>query len=91
MKNYENPSTFVKVTAKKNQWHLFFWTRCISKHAFPIMFKILCANGQKASASGGLLPPDSLPGLCPWTPLGLPSPDPPDWPVFILGLSGGTP
>ena len=27
-KNYENPSIFVKVTAK-NQWHLFFWTRCI--------------------------------------------------------------
>ena len=26
-KNYENPSIFVKVTAK-NQWHLFFWTRC---------------------------------------------------------------
>jgi len=25
---------------------------------------------QKASASGGLGPPDSLPGLCPWTPLG---------------------
>ena len=24
MKNYENPSTFVKVTAKKNQWHLFY-------------------------------------------------------------------
>ena len=23
-----------------------------------------------ASASGGLRPPDSLPGLCPWTPLG---------------------
>jgi len=26
--NYENPSIFVKVTAKK-QWHLIFWTRCI--------------------------------------------------------------
>jgi len=27
-KNYENPSIFVNVTAKKNQWHLFIWTRC---------------------------------------------------------------
>ena len=27
--NYEKPSIFVKVTAKKNQWHLCFWTRCI--------------------------------------------------------------
>ena len=27
LQNYENPSIFVKVAAK-NQWHLFFWTRC---------------------------------------------------------------
>ena len=36
--------------------------------------------------------PDPLPGLCPgphWG--GLPSPEPPDWPVFILGLSGEFP
>jgi len=32
---------------------------------------------QNLSASGGLRPPDPLPGLCPWTPLGdFRSPDP---------------
>jgi len=33
-KNYENPSTFVKVTAKKSV-ALFFWTRCIILYCVP--------------------------------------------------------
>jgi len=33
--------------------------------------------------------PRPLPGLCPWTPRGDFHPEPPDWSVFILGLSGG--
>ena len=33
-------------------------------------FFISSANVQKASAAGGLGPPDRLPGLCPRTPLG---------------------
>jgi len=39
---------------------------------------------QKASASGGLSPPDLLPGLCPWIPLRTSVPEPADWPAFIL-------
>jgi len=35
-----------------------------------ILTQILCVVSQKASASGGLHPPDPLPGLHPWTPLG---------------------
>ena len=63
--------------------YLYIWT-CISYN--PSKYYV-----PKASASGGHRPPDPLPGLCPSTPLGdrLPSPEPPDWPVFILGLSGG--
>jgi len=33
--------------------------------------------------------PDLPSGALPLDPLGLPSSKPPDWPVFILGLSGG--
>ena len=32
-----------------------------------ILMQILCVVSQKASASGGLSPPDPLPGLRPWT------------------------
>jgi len=35
---------------------------------------IMCSFTKKASASGGLRPPDSLPGLHPWIPLGDGSP-----------------
>ena len=34
---------------------------------------IMCSFTKKASASGGLRPPNPLPGLCPWTSLREPS------------------
>jgi len=34
------------------------------------MWQISGINYKNLSASGGLRPPDLLPGLCPWTPLG---------------------
>jgi len=37
-KNYENPSIFVKVTAKKSVAP-FFWTRCITVIARPEYMK----------------------------------------------------
>jgi len=42
-----------------------------------ILMPILYVFHKKASATGALHPPDSLPGLSPWTPLGdLRLPDP---------------
>ena len=38
--NYKNPSVFVKVTAKKNQWHLFMWTH-VYRNAVPVQKKYL--------------------------------------------------
>ena len=40
----------------------------------------------KSFSFWGHRPPDPLPGLPYWA---LPSPEPPDWPMFILGLSWG--
>ena len=37
------------------------------------------------------LPPDPILGLCPGPHWGTSVPEPPDWPVFILGLSGEFP
>ena len=34
------------------------------------------------------LPPDPILGLCPGPHWGTSVPEPPDWPAFILGLSG---
>ena len=45
----------------------------------------------KTSTSGGLFPPDLLPGFAPVPHWGPQFPEPPDWPVFNLGLSGGIP
>jgi len=64
---------------------------CISKHAFSvtILQNIMCKCAKKMGER--LCPPDPVPGLCPWTPLGTSVPEPPDWPVYILGFSGGIP
>ena len=48
----------------------------LKKHCNLCKFAMSIARqrAEKLSASGGLCPPDQ--GLCPWTPLGAPPPDP---------------
>jgi len=45
-------------------------TRVTATVVCCILMQTLCVVSQKASASGGLRPPDPLPGLRPWIPLG---------------------
>jgi len=47
----------------------FMSTRVTATVVCCILTQILCVVSQKASASGGLRPPDPLPGLRPWKPL----------------------
>jgi len=61
-----------------------------SKHAFPItVLQILCANVLKTSASGDFVPRAPYQGFAPGPHWGTSIREPPDWPVFILGLPGG--
>ena len=83
---------FVMYTGKYIHINIhFYYVRYLSKHAFPITIlqNIMCKKLQLLGYSS----PRPPTGALPWTPCtgGLPSTEPPVWPMFILGHSGGIP
>jgi len=74
---------FVMYTSKLHLYQHSFFITYISKHAFPItVFQNITCKCAKS-------PPRHPTGALPLDPnKGLPTPEPPDCPVFILRLSG---
>ena len=76
---------FAMFTGKLHIYH-FYYVRISYNNSLKYYVQVC-----KSFSFWGHRPPDPPPGLYPWTPLGTFVPKPPDWPLFILGLSGGIP